>query len=233
MRNWLLFAYAKLCYKILIKNSAGAICLTREILLQMTENYPGVPSIVVPNGISTFTSTVNRKMHARFKFCYLVGHHSPWQGLDKFIDLAHLLPSCDFYIIGNFDKQNFFPDNLYLVGYLSGKALQDFLMEMDVGISTLELSKKNMEEACPLKTREYLGAGLPVAGAYIDTGISNGSKFFHRIILENGIFSPSEATKLFNFAMYWSDKRITYSDIASMSDNLLNKERYDFLISRI
>ena len=39
----------------------------------------------------------------------------------------------------------------------------------DVAIGTLSLHTKQMEEACPLKVREYLAWGLPVIIGYKDT----------------------------------------------------------------
>ena len=42
------------------------------------------------------------------------------------------------------------------------------LASADVGIGTLGLHRKSMDEASPLKVREYLAVGLPVLYGYRD-----------------------------------------------------------------
>jgi hypothetical protein len=49
---------------------------------------------------------------------------------------------------------------------------------MDVGISTLALHRKNMNEACPMKVRQYLAQGLPVLAASYDTDIQSDQCFY-------------------------------------------------------
>lgn len=44
---------------------------------------------------------------------------------------------------------------------------------MNLGIGTLALYKKNMNEASVLKVREYVSRGIPFIKAYYDTDIDN------------------------------------------------------------
>jgi hypothetical protein len=52
---------------------------------------------------------------------------------------------------------------------LSRKEFEPLLARADAAIGTLALHRKAMQEACPLKVREYLAHGLPVVIAYEDT----------------------------------------------------------------
>jgi len=45
----------------------------------------------------------------------------------------------------------------------------------DVGVGALALERKNMREAQPIKTRHYLGSGLPVIIGYQDTLLDESS----------------------------------------------------------
>ena len=38
-----------------------------------------------------------------------------------------------------------------------------------------------MKEACPLKSREYLSAGLPVVGSYIDAALPENFPYYYKI----------------------------------------------------
>ena len=53
----------------------------------------------------------------------------------------------------------------------------EILGQAHIGIASLALHRKKMQEASPLKLREYLAAGLPSITAYRDTDFPDGAPF--------------------------------------------------------
>ncbi|MBV1789404.1 hypothetical protein KQ940_15210 [Marinobacterium sp. D7] len=129
-----------------------------------------------------------------YDFCEDTGNDSPqlvfigspgqtWHGLDKLGVIAEKIPHCTMHIAGPDrqeceEKWGYLPENVICHGYLSGGEVQKLVLKMDVGIGTLALHRKKMNEACPLKTRQYFAQGLPVVGASKDTDINGSFPFY-------------------------------------------------------
>jgi glycosyltransferase involved in cell wall biosynthesis len=86
----------------------------------------------------------------------------PWQGIDKVVRLATLRPEWRFEVVGESLDGETVPSNMSWHGLLERDALIQVLARADVGIGTLALHRKGLEEASALKVREYLAVGLPV-----------------------------------------------------------------------
>jgi hypothetical protein len=71
--------------------------------------------------------------------------------------------------------------NITWHGVLDRKGVLEVLADADVGVGTLALHRKSMQEACPLKMREYLAVGLPVMYGYQDPDIDALGPFALRI----------------------------------------------------
>ena len=90
------------------------------------------------------------------------------------------------HIVGNIDKQNIIKNingqhEVIFHGYKSDKEFDSILKNSNIGISTLGLFHKGMNEACSLKTREYTARGLPFIMAYHDPDlqyVDNNRQFF-------------------------------------------------------
>ena len=99
-----------------------------------------------------------------------------WHGLDLLLDvLSQTTHTLTLTVVGSitdthlidsvrilsdshwFSYMKHLPDNLL-----------DFYSSFDLGISSLALDRIFMQDACPLKSREYLSFGLPVIGTYND-----------------------------------------------------------------
>lgn len=96
----------------------------------------------------------------------------PWQGTDKVLSLAALRPEWDFDLVGPGAQHDPLP-NVTWYGSLDRERVLGVLAAADVGIGTLALHRKAMDEACPLKVREYLAVGLPVLYGYSDPDADN------------------------------------------------------------
>ena len=97
-----------------------------------------------------------------------------WHGVDKIIFLSEKLREFDFHIIGMDGKNS---QNLFFHGYLFSEEAKNFVKKQDIGIGTLSLYENNMNEASPLKTRQYFSHGLPAIYAYDDTDIGGNESF--------------------------------------------------------
>ena len=83
------------------------------------------------------------------------------------------MPEADFHIVGyeREDMPTGLPANVAVHGVLAREEYEPLLAVSDAAIGTLALNRKQMNEACPLKVREYLAYGLPVVIAYKDTDL--------------------------------------------------------------
>ena len=90
-----------------------------------------------------------------------------WHGIDKLETLAGLRPEWRVDVVGIEDPGDSVK-NIRWHGPLERAAVLTVLASADVGIGTLALHRKSMDEASPLKVREYLAVGLPVLYGYRD-----------------------------------------------------------------
>lgn len=100
----------------------------------------------------------------------LIGYSKhDWSGIDRMPELASALPDLDFVVIGT---EVAGPANLRSHPALTQAEADRVMSGCTVGIGPLALYRKNMHEASPLKSRNYLALGLPIIQAYVDTDLS-------------------------------------------------------------
>jgi len=80
------------------------------------------------------------------------------------------LPDLDFVLVGGTVQGG--PPNLRSYGTLPQAEADRVMASCTVGLSSLALHRKQMFEASPLKSRNYLALGLPLIQAYEDTDLS-------------------------------------------------------------
>ncbi|NMB53965.1 MAG: glycosyltransferase family 4 protein [Leptolinea sp.] len=172
----LLSFYNQMTRTIFLRKAAGLVFTSKE--LQTCASYAPFhrPGVVIANGIDlsknpAFTAPVNPRPRVGF----IGTPDMSWQGVDKIIRLAELCPDLDFDIIG-FEKPlegTSLPANIIFHGYLDTDKARTVLAGDDVGLGTLALHRKSMQEASSLKIREYLAYGIPVIIPYIDTDLDD------------------------------------------------------------
>lgn len=165
--GWL---YNELTRGITFRSAAGLVCVTSELARSPSIRRYDKPGIVIgnagdPASIAPLPVTADRRLAATM----LVGYMAPWAGVDKLRTLAEALPHVDIHVVGKIGAQSDPLPNLHLHGLLSRDAYRGVLARSDVGIGPLALHRKGMQEASPLKVREYLSHGLPVLLAHEDT----------------------------------------------------------------
>lgn len=116
-------------------------------------------------------------MSCKPSFIFVASSFRNWHGLDLILTAFLEQNNFKLTIVGKvFSKEMLLlersahlrPDDLTYYDYQSNCELVDLYSRHDLGISSLALSRNGMQEACPLKSREYLKNGLPVVGSYED-----------------------------------------------------------------
>jgi hypothetical protein len=151
-----------------------------------------------------------------------------YQGIDKILCLAKAFPRWSFDIVGYEMRRKDLPSNVRFYGHLSRSEYESILAGADVAIGTLSLYIKNMEEACPLKVREYLAYGIPTIIGYKDTDFPNGAPFL--LCLPN---TPDNVEKNLDrieaFVLSWKGKRVPRSEIEHLDLKVKEEKRIIFI----
>ena len=163
------------------RRAAGIVAVTGELLERTLPN--GVPGCVVANGASVPESPpewIDRK--ARPMVLMLLGSAAPWHGLDRFSLLADALPEFEFVACGDLaDEGSALSPVIRREPARTGDALTEILNQATVAVGSLAISRNGMEQACPLKSRTCLAAGLPLIYGYEDPDLDGGESFALRI----------------------------------------------------
>jgi len=168
--------YNRLTRGIYLKNAAGLVFTSGE--LQACKSFAPFnrPNVVIANGIDLSQNPESpAPNNARPRIGFIGTPDLSWQGVDKIVRLAELCPDLDIDVIGfdGLEDGSQKPANLEFHGYLEKDQARAVLAKDDVGLGTLALHRKGMDEASSLKTREYLAYGIPVIIPYIDTDLAD------------------------------------------------------------
>lgn len=171
-------AYNEVNRRAILGAARGLVFVTGELQRSSSfARYRGTPSVVVANGID-LRSAIDQTPSERARAIFLGSPRQAWHGVDKLAGLARALSSeLDVDLVGYSlaELQMNVPDvpaNVHVHGHLRREAYEPLLATADVGFGTLALHRKGMDEAAPLKVREYLEAGLPVVIAYDDPDLA-------------------------------------------------------------
>jgi len=180
----------------IINSVKGFVSVSYEIEKLYKKNNK--PIITISNGydisqVPKFEKTINKRKQVIF-----VGSpNQPWHGVEKIVYLAKMLKEFDFHIVGPVLNLSEKIANLKLHGYLAKKDLFELYKKMDVGIGTLSLYKKRMQEASPLKVREYIAFRLPVILGYKDTDLDGKEYVLNIGNYENNVIDNIKKIKNF------------------------------------
>ena len=174
-------AFWRLTSSQLRRSAAGLVCVTNELARRL--GSVRVPTTVIGNGVDVpFDPPLRVPSQDRPLVVMLVGGPAPWQGVDRFAVLSQRMPQFDFAICGDCGRDLIRrSDNLRVIEPQSGSELVELLSRTTVSFGTLALSRKNMTEACPLKARTSLAAGVPLVYAYDDPDLGGDESFALRI----------------------------------------------------
>jgi glycosyltransferase involved in cell wall biosynthesis len=219
----------------LLRRVRGFVAVTRELAGRFSRF--GVRTETIGNSIelAAFPSLPSPAATDRKRLVFIGNTGTPWHGLGRVGDLASLFPEHEFVVIGctKVDYQCYantssVPDNLCLLGMMAQQDYQPLLRTATAAIGTLGLYEKQMEEACPLKVREYLALGLPVIGAYQDTDIPPDSDYFLRLPNNAESLVPWR-DQIAGFINQWCARRVPRPDIAHLDVSVKEAQRLAFM----
>lgn len=188
------FPYDKNSNKLSAKVSLVKDKLSRNKLCRYVDvgvNYSGyhdifsIPCITISNGIDINSI----KSHQKTKQCNIINFIgvallAKWNGYDRLIraigkyNNENHQNKVQFHIVGNGDifdelkkqvNDKGVNDSVFLHGFMSGKELDDLYNQCDIGVGTLNPSRKYKNHIMSsLKTKEYTAKGVPFIKGDID-----------------------------------------------------------------
>ncbi|MET0247257.1 MAG: glycosyltransferase [Sphingomonas sp.] len=211
---------------------SGFVAVTDEIANAYRDL--GKPIAIIPNGFWGAAAPLPAARNDAPAFVFVgssLNGGGSWHGADKILTLARALPDSMFHLVGLTAEE--FPDqvippNAVLHGYRSGSELDAILARGDVGIGTLALHRKKMDEACPLKVRDYLMRGLPVVIGYREAEASLNDAPY---MLQIGNGQDNVATHIDAIAAFgrdWHGRRVS-DDLSFLSQQAKERDRMAFL----
>jgi len=205
--QWL---YNKCTESQLWRRCSGAVFVTGELAGRKAAYLAGRPARVIANGLGLAgrRPVEATDIGAPPTLFFLGSMGMPWNGFDKILYLAQTLKEWHFHLVGAAEHAPLHvPPNIHLHGVLTEEEYSPLLKASDVAISTLALHRKRMNEASPLKTREYLAYGLPVIIGYKDTDFPDEPDFLLR--LENREDNVERSIdRIRDFVLRWKGKRV-------------------------
>ncbi|RFS17236.1 glycosyltransferase family 4 protein [Emticicia sp. C21] len=161
-------------FNIAFKEIKGFVAVTHEIARRLKEFYPFISSIaVVPNSIDLrkFTTLENENQDKTPVLTFLGSPGYDWHGVDELVKFGKdLNGQIKINIIGYEAMPEIeHYENIIFHGFLDKNNYINILKKTDIAIGVLSLYRKEMDEACPLKVREYLAYGIPMIQSHKET----------------------------------------------------------------
>lgn len=217
--------------RLSLGKARGMVFVSQELSTRATYDRFTANRIVIGNGatlrrISPLPPPDADSRAPRLAFVGSPG--IPWHGLDDVIRLAELRPGWSFDLIGPEATSTVWPSNVSVHGALHSDDYNSILAKSDAAISTLALYRNRMEEASPLKSREYLALGLPVIGSYRDTDIPEFSDVYLRLRNEPCAII-TEILRVEAFLDRWRGQRVPRDEILYLDTERKERQRIAFL----
>lgn len=173
-----------------IRNVSGKVCITGEIA-EIESRYNSKPFIILGNGIDRdeIVFIPKKDTNNLINLFFIGSPGMPWQGIDRLISSYKKAPNREkfkLHIVGYADIYKMNDKNLIFYGFIKdNNEINKIISEADIGIGGLSLYYKKMNQAAPLKIRNYLSKGLPVVISHEDTDINEDLPFVLRVLNDN------------------------------------------------
>lgn len=151
------------------------------------------PTAVIPNGIDVASfvaeDTPLYDRNEPMKILMVASYYYRWHGLEEILGVLERatqpLPF-QLHLVGELtEEQRARASRLRGVvirGVLALSELKETYRQVHAGLTCFNLANKGMTATAPLKTREYLAAGLPIIGGYLDPALPR--DFAYQLALE-------------------------------------------------
>jgi glycosyltransferase involved in cell wall biosynthesis len=215
--------------RMALDDAAGLVCVSHELAASFEAS--GKPLAVIANGADLQTAAAPAEPSERPLAVCLIGVPMPWHGLDKLVELARAIPEWDFSVIGagRSSLPADAPSNVSALDALPRSDYAPLLARADVGIGSLAMHRAGLEEASPLKVREYLAHGLPVIIGFEDTDfIAEQPWFVHRLANTQGNVREGLAG-IRSFVEGVRGRRVQRTEIAHLDVRVKEQARLRFI----
>lgn len=166
LKYFLRYIYYRLTKNKYLSILNGVVAVTEEI----EKNYSNISAITCPNGIKVDNYSCLNSSAKEKKILFLGSSGMKWHGVDTIMELAEILPDVNFDLVGIGPSEfNSVPKNVVCHGFLDKNEYMGLFKQATAMVSSLAFYRNGMEEACPLKVREYVACCKPVILAYKDT----------------------------------------------------------------
>ena len=236
-KDKLRYIYYLLTYKGFNKKCAGIVSVTKEILELGGYKEIGKPTCYIPNSIpideNFSASNYSGKEDNIPRLVFIFSGLRPWHGLDNIVELAKgSIGELNFDLITGFDAQGLeLPPNVKVYPFLEKNEFLDIFKTAVAGIGSAGLYEKQMNEACAIKVREYLAAGLPVIIPYKDTAFvdNNLPEWVLELPNQKGSLIKSKE-KIINFVRSMRGKRLSSQEVMPyVGSKYWESKRLEFL----
>lgn len=204
-----------------LKMADGIIFVTEEI--SKRSHFKTNKRIkVISNGIDLQSYSILPPPQNKTPNLVFIGSEGqPWHGIDKIEILAGMFPEWIFHIIGNLGSKEDINDcnNIIYYPFLNRQEYEQIIANADIAIGSLASYRKGLNQACPLKVREYLAYGLPVIIGYEDIDIIDFDGVLQISNDSNNVYNYKE--QIYEFVQEWKGKR---SDPNNLKINAKEKE---------
>jgi glycosyltransferase involved in cell wall biosynthesis len=178
----------------ILRKCHGLIAVTEEIkAYELGRVASPIPACTIPNGISVDDIPFSRHASydgSRLNMLCLANRFDPWQGLDRLIvglsKYPNQKPALRLNVVGHVLPEHkalagsllgWESGRIRFLGRLEGEALDRVFKETHIAFSALAVFRKEMDEACALKTREFAARGVPFVLAHRDPDLKPGIEF--------------------------------------------------------
>ncbi|MBI9107197.1 MAG: hypothetical protein JEZ04_10690 [Spirochaetales bacterium] len=159
--------------KPVLLNTNGLVCVTNELAAKQSFSRFNKQTAVCPNSYDCSGESFRKNIAPKGSRTALFFIGSPgqaWHGVDHILTMAAELKQYDFHVVGETGNDT---ENMFFHGYLEREEYLKIMLECSICIGTLALYRKKLEEASPLKVREYIACGYPVIIGYRDTAFED------------------------------------------------------------
>lgn len=151
--------------------------------------------LVLPNGIEISQSQMAVRLPTGgVQVLFIASNFAPWHGLDRLLGaLTEWSPKrgerLTLHLVGDLTEAQILDIEavrsdrvaVRIYGMLDAESITQLFMQADVGIGSLALDRKGMRDACTLKVREYLAAGVAVYSGHRDSGLPDDFPYYLKV----------------------------------------------------
>jgi hypothetical protein len=224
------YRFARMTRGLLLGRAAGLVFVTRELAANPCFTRFRKPGVVIANGIPLDQVEALPPADNALPRLIFLGHpHTPWHGLDQLELLASGFPEWQFEVVGpDGTELSRTHTNVRTHGVMTPAEFAPLMAEADVAIGSLGLYRNHMNEASPIKVREYLAYGLPVIVGCRDTDFPDGAPFMLTVPNRpGGVTERLPAIEA--FVSSWIGRRVPRGLVAGIDSAAKERQRLAFI----